>query len=280
MSDPASGPLHRERSGPHPADVGRAARDRRALPRGPLGPAADAAPRAVGRGPGDARGHRGLRRDPRHLRRRGQRRRDLLHDVQAQARRRLPRRRLHQHAVRGHGWRPDLRAAQGAPRRRQRRDHRRRQDHPRARRVQRGLRLRPGDDGQLGVHGQPDARVGRPGSSTTCAPARRSTPPGVRACAPGARPSGCSPASPTTSPTRARPPVPPRWSGLGIARERGWTAPGGDAGGRTADEPAAAATGADGSHEADRQESEARGPALRRPTLKHEDDAQGTEEAK
>ena len=32
--------------------------------------------------------------------------------------------------------------------------------HPRARRVQRGLRLRPGDDGQLGVHGQHDPRLG------------------------------------------------------------------------------------------------------------------------
>ena len=60
--------------------------DRRALPRGALGPAADAAPRAVGRGPDHPGGHRGLRRDPRHLRRRGQRRRDVLHDVQAQAR--------------------------------------------------------------------------------------------------------------------------------------------------------------------------------------------------
>jgi NADH-quinone oxidoreductase subunit E len=67
--------------------------------------------------------------------------------------------------------------------------------------------------------------------------------------------------------------------GLGIARERGWTAPGGDAGGRTADEPAASATGADGSHEADRQDSEG---AVQRSDadLKHEDDAQGTEEAK
>ncbi|WP_107764493.1 NADH-quinone oxidoreductase subunit NuoE [Nocardioides terrigena] len=66
--------------------------------------------------------------------------------------------------------------------------------------------------------------------------------------------------------------------GLGIARERGWTAPGGKAGGRTADEPAAAATGADGSHEADRQDSEG---AVQRSDadLKHEDDAQGTEEA-
>ena len=43
--------------------------------------------------------------------------------------------------------------------------------------------------------------------------------------APGARPSGCSPASPTTSPTRARPPVRRRWSACEIAREHGWTAP-------------------------------------------------------
>ena len=42
----------------------------------------------------------------------------------------------------------------------QRRDHRGRQGHPRARRVQRGLRLRAGDDGQLGVHGQHDAGLG------------------------------------------------------------------------------------------------------------------------
>ena len=36
----------------------------------------------------------------------------------------------------------------------------RRQGDPRAHRVQRRLRLRPGDDGQLGVHGQHDPRVG------------------------------------------------------------------------------------------------------------------------
>jgi NADH-quinone oxidoreductase subunit D len=82
--------------------------------------------------------------------------------VQAQAGRRLPRRRLHQHPVRGDGRRCDLRAAQGSPRRRQRRDHRGRQDHPRARRVQCRLRLRPGDDGQLGVHGQHDPTVRDP----------------------------------------------------------------------------------------------------------------------
>ena len=43
--------------------------------------------------------------------------------------------------------------------------------------------------------------------------------------APGARPSGCSPASPTTWPTRARPPGPASLVGLEIAREHGWTAP-------------------------------------------------------
>lgn len=66
--------------------------------------------------------------------------------------------------------------------------------------------------------------------------------------------------------------------GLGIARDNGWTAPGGEAAGRTAAEPAESATGADGSHEADRQDSEG---AVQRSDadLKHEDDAQGTEEA-
>ena len=43
--------------------------------------------------------------------------------------------------------------------------------------------------------------------------------------APGARPSACSPASPTTSPTRARPPVPPRWSASTSPASNGWTAP-------------------------------------------------------
>ena len=46
---------------------------------------------------------------PRPHHRRGQRRRDVLHDVQAPPGRRLPRRRLHQHAVRGDGRRRDLR---------------------------------------------------------------------------------------------------------------------------------------------------------------------------
>jgi NADH-quinone oxidoreductase subunit F len=50
-------------------------------------------------------------------------------------------------------------------------------------------------------------------SSTTCGPAPRSGRPAVRACAPGARPSGCSPGSPTTAPTRAPARGRPRSSG-------------------------------------------------------------------
>ncbi len=61
--------------------------------------------------------------------------------------------------------------------------------------------------------------------------------------------------------------------GLGIARTRGWTAPPGEAGGVAAGPELAerAAAGADGSHEAERQESEG---AVRRSEadLKHEDD--------
>lgn len=71
--------------------------------------------------------------------------------------------------------------------------------------------------------------------------------------------------------------------GLGIARDKGWTAPGGQADGRargrTAEEPAASATGAEGSHEAERTEAE--GEVERSDAdLKHEDDTKGTEEAK
>lgn len=61
--------------------------------------------------------------------------------------------------------------------------------------------------------------------------------------------------------------------GLGIARTRGWTAPPGEASGVAAGPELAerAAAGADGSHEAERQESEG---AVRRSEadLKHEDD--------
>ena len=155
--------------------------DRRALPGAALGPAADAAPRAVVEGRVTPEGIEACAEILGHHRRRGQRSRDLLHDVQAPPGRRLPRRCLHEHAVRGHGRRRDLRAAQGAPRRRQRRDHRGRQGHPRARRVQRGLRLRAGDDGQLGVHGQHDPASRPSSSSTTCGRARRSAPRAGRA---------------------------------------------------------------------------------------------------
>ncbi|CAA9352401.1 MAG: NADH-ubiquinone oxidoreductase chain E, partial [uncultured Nocardioidaceae bacterium] len=147
-------------------DAGGAASDRRPLPPGPLRAAADAAPGAERGGPGDRRGHRGVCPDPRHQRSGGGRSGHLLHDVQAPSGRRLLRRRLHQHPLRGDGRGRDRRAARGAPRHRQRRDDPRRRhrpdDHPRARRVQRRLRLRTGGDGQLGVHGQHGSRVGDP----------------------------------------------------------------------------------------------------------------------
>ena len=186
----------------------RAARDHRALPASRARRCCRCCTSCRREGLRHPRGHRGLRRDPRPQRRRGVRRRDLLHDVQAPARRRLPRRRLHQHAVRGHGRRRDLRAAQGPPRRRQRRDHRRRQGHARAHRVQRRLRLRAGRDGQLGVLRQPDPARAPPSWSTTCAPAGGPRPPAGPRSAPCARSSGCSPASTTAWPTRAPPPGP------------------------------------------------------------------------
>ena len=62
-----------------------------------------------------------------------------------------------------------------------------RQDHPRARRVQRGLRLRPGRHGQLGVLRQPDPGVHHGARRRRCAPARRSRPPA--APTPGGAPS-------------------------------------------------------------------------------------------
>ena len=57
---------------------------------------------------------------------------------------------------------------------------RRRRDHARAHRVQRGLRLRAGRDGQLGVLRQPDAGQ-RPRAR------RRRSPPASRWCPPAAR---------------------------------------------------------------------------------------------
>ena len=97
-------------------------RDHRPLPQVPVGAAAVAAPGA-GRG--------GLRVRRRHRVRAGQLGLteaevtavvELLHHVQAAAGRRVPRRRLHEHAVRGAGRRRHLRRPAGAPRRRQRRD--------------------------------------------------------------------------------------------------------------------------------------------------------------
>ena len=90
-----------------------------------------------------------LRRGPGHQQGPGRRGRDLLHDVQAPADRRIPGQRLHQHAVQRAGRPGGLRRPVRAPRRRPRRDHRRRQDHAGARRVPGGLRLRAGRDGQL-----------------------------------------------------------------------------------------------------------------------------------
>ena len=101
---------------------------------------------------------------------------------------------------------------------------RRRQDHLGARGVQRSLRLRAGDDGQLGVLRQYDAGAGDGASSTRYGGVPVQSTRGAGS-APGRKPSGCSPASPTIAPTRARPLSDRRCSGLNIARERGWTAP-------------------------------------------------------
>ena len=146
---------------PYPADVEatlprRRRRGHRALPAEALGAAAAAAPRAVRRRLRHRPRHRPVRRAARPHHRRGLRRRHVLHAVQAPPQRHLHRRRLHQHAVRGHGRRRDLGCRVRAPRHRPRRDHRRRPGHPRAHRVQRRLRLRPGGDDQLGVLRQPD----------------------------------------------------------------------------------------------------------------------------
>ena len=140
-----------------------AAAGHRPLPAAAVGAAAAAAPGAVGRRlrrPGRGIEFCAEAAGPHH--RRGQRRRDLLHAVQAPPQRRLHRRGLHQHALRDHGRRPDLGLGQRPPRHRPRRDHGGRPDHPGADRVQRGVRLRAGGDGQLGVLRQPDARVHQP----------------------------------------------------------------------------------------------------------------------
>ena len=92
--------------------------------------------------------------------------------------------------------------------------------------VQRGLRLRAGDDGQLGVLRQPDPGVGPRNSSTTCARASRVRPPGA--------PIGCAPGSRRPDPRRLRrrpgrrgPVAPARRAsvGLKLAKEHGMDAP-------------------------------------------------------
>src|SRR5215472_5798807 len=148
----------------HEAGRGRR-RDHRQVPAVAVGPASAAPP-----GPGRAglrlrRRHRLLRPPPRPDRGRGERGGELLHDVQALPGRRVPRGRVHQHAVRRHGRRPDPRQPARAPRRGRRRAHRRRQGQPGARRVQRRLRLCAGGHGELGILRQHDpglrAQAGR-----------------------------------------------------------------------------------------------------------------------
>ena len=191
------------------------------LPAGPLGAAAAAAPRAV----------RGGLRQPATASSSAPTQLDLTTaEVAAVATfytmyKRRPigeytRRRLHQHAVRGHGRRPDLRHAQGAPRRRPRRDHRGRQGHPRAPRVQRRLRLRAGDDGQLGVLRQPDPGVGHRARRRAAGRRPADPDPGRRRCARSSRSRGCSPASPTAGRTRVRRPGRRRWPACEIYREQ------------------------------------------------------------
>ena len=100
------------------------------------------------------------------------------------------------------------------------------QDHPRARRVQRRLRLRAGRDGELGVLRQPDAVVGarprrraaRRRSADTVAQRAR--------CARSVKPPERLPDFPIRrAPTTRRPWALPRWPACDIARERGMSAP-------------------------------------------------------
>ncbi len=88
----------------------------------------------------------------------------------------------------------------------------RRQGHAGAPGVQRGLRLRPGHDGQLGVLRQHDPPVGQ-GSGGRPPLGRRGHPDPRRApgSAPGSRPRASWPASPTTRPPPATPPARPAW---------------------------------------------------------------------
>ena len=168
-------------------------------------------------------GHAVLRRHAGPDHGRGHRGRHLLHHVPAQALRRLPGGRLHQHPVRGDGRRRHLRGAPGAPRRRQRRDHRGRQGHPGAHRVQRGLRLRARRDGQLGVLRQPDpGQRQAPRRRPARGRAGRAHPRRPAVHVQGDRPHpGRLPRRAARAPSRrAAARAPPRWSGCGWPRAR------------------------------------------------------------
>ena len=165
---------------------------------------------------------------------RGARRGDLLHDVQARARRRVPGRASAptrparswaatrstpsspstSAAGRRHGdGHHDIKSPDGKVARR-------------APRVQRGLRLRPRGDGQLGVLRQPDAAFGQAAGRRPAGGRRRAARPAARTgCAPGSRPTGSSPGSATARPPKARRPGPASLVGLKLAKERGWKAP-------------------------------------------------------
>ena len=117
----------------------------------------------------------------------------------------------------------------------QRRDHRGRQGHARAHRVQRRLRLRAGDDGELGVLRQQDPGVRHPAGRRPARGHRGDLARGAPGSAPGGRPSGCWPVSPTAAPTRARRPARPPWPGSG------W--PGSGTGARPATGPTADRSG-------------------------------------
>ena len=144
--------------------------------------------------------------------------------------------RLHQHAVRGHGRRRDLGRRVRAPRHRPRRDDRRRHDHPRAHRVQRRLRLRPGRHDQLGVLRQPDARLAPSSSSTRCAPARPVAPTrGPKQVCTFKEVSRVLAGFPDGLADEGVGAGPASLVGLRIAHEQGWTAP----------EGASAASGSD-----------------------------------
>ena len=188
--------------------------DHQQVPAAEVGAAAAAAPGPVGGRLRLRRRDRVLRREVRADRGRGHRGVVTFYTMyKRQPVGRVPRGRVHQHAVRDHGRRPDLRRA---------REH-----------------LGVGNDETT-----PDGKVAlehlecnaacdyapvvmvnweffdnhdpgtRPGSSsTTCGPGTRSARPAARAgCAPGARRPGSSPASATARPPRARRPGRPAWS--------------------------------------------------------------------